>query len=506
MANQLYKNNASSTLAAPVAIGATTINLAAGQGARFPTPSGSDYFLITLYEKNGGGTEITYEVMKCTARTADALTVTRDFEGIVVAAGGTSGGWAFPSSVGINPSGVTYVELRYTAYAAGNNLTKDDNLASVGNVATARTNLGAEESAKKDASGGYAGLTLFKLNMRNVANTFTSWFTNTNTAARTYTLPDKDGTVAMISEVHDSSTKTPVDADELGVIDSAASWVQKKVTLTNFKAFLKTYFDGLYAPVGSTSTDDYRNKLRNPNFTVNQRVVSGTVTLAAGVYGHDGWKGGASGCTYTFSTSANVTTLTISAGSLQQIIEGTLLQTGTHTLSWTGTAQGKIGAGSYSATGVTGSATGGTNLTIEFNTGTLSKPQFEPGSTATTTEQRPTSMEWSFNQRYLPCTGAPLLTGQGYSTSAGYFGVEFPVETRVSVTGVTLTAALSSYYLTNATFSVTALTGGSLTWQYGSKKGAGFNAVATSGGPTSGQATTLYMTGGAQLLWTGAEL
>lgn len=48
----------------------------------------------------------------------------------------------------------------------------------------------------KDASGGYAGLTLFKINFKNVANTFTSWFTNSNTAARTYTFQDRDGTIA----------------------------------------------------------------------------------------------------------------------------------------------------------------------------------------------------------------------------------------------------------------------------------------------------------------------
>lgn len=58
-----------------------------------------------------------------------------------------------------------------------------------------------QDTSGKDASGGYAGLTLFKLNMRNVANTFTSFFTNSNTAARTYTLPDKDGTVAMTSDI-----------------------------------------------------------------------------------------------------------------------------------------------------------------------------------------------------------------------------------------------------------------------------------------------------------------
>ena len=34
------------------------------------------------------------------------------------------------------------------------------------------------------------------LGLRNVANTFTSFFTNTNTASRTYTLPDRSGTIA----------------------------------------------------------------------------------------------------------------------------------------------------------------------------------------------------------------------------------------------------------------------------------------------------------------------
>lgn len=48
----------------------------------------------------------------------------------------------------------------------------------------------------KDASGGYVGLTLFKINFRNTLNTFTSFFTNNNTAARTYTFQDRNGTIA----------------------------------------------------------------------------------------------------------------------------------------------------------------------------------------------------------------------------------------------------------------------------------------------------------------------
>lgn len=51
-------------------------------------------------------------------------------------------------------------------------------------------------ATEKEATGGLVGLTLFKINFKNVANTFISFFTNSNTAARTYTFPDRDGTIA----------------------------------------------------------------------------------------------------------------------------------------------------------------------------------------------------------------------------------------------------------------------------------------------------------------------
>lgn len=60
---------------------------------------------------------------------------------------------------------------------------------------------GAELQANKDAANGYAGLTLFKINFKNVAGTFISFFTNTNTAARTYTYQDRDGTIADNTDI-----------------------------------------------------------------------------------------------------------------------------------------------------------------------------------------------------------------------------------------------------------------------------------------------------------------
>jgi len=44
--------------------------------------------------------------------------------------------------------------------------------------------------------------------MRNVANTFSAQFTNTNTAARTYTLPDAAGTIALTSNITGTNSGT----------------------------------------------------------------------------------------------------------------------------------------------------------------------------------------------------------------------------------------------------------------------------------------------------------
>ena len=60
--------------------------------------------------------------------------------------------------------------------------------------------------------------------------------------------------VNVASTIHGVAAKTtPVDADEVGLIDSAAANVLKKLTWTNIKATLKTYFDTLY--IGNVSED-----------------------------------------------------------------------------------------------------------------------------------------------------------------------------------------------------------------------------------------------------------
>lgn len=76
----LFANDASSTLAAPISNVATSLSLSAGTGALFPSPSSGQQFALTL---NDAATGLLVEVVYCTARTGDVLTVSRAQEGTV---------------------------------------------------------------------------------------------------------------------------------------------------------------------------------------------------------------------------------------------------------------------------------------------------------------------------------------------------------------------------------------------------------------------------------------
>ena len=181
--------------------------------------------------------------------------------------------------------------------------------------------------------------------------------------------------------------------------------------------------DGTLSVSGSTGgLTGYRNKLRNGQFLVNQRAVSGTVTLAAGAYGHDGVKAGASGATYTFALVGTDTTLTVTAGSLIMPVESTYIEAGVYVLSHAGTAlcrvwqgTGATGTGTFAASPITTAAlTVATQTNAEFSTGTIIRPQLELAAAATAFERRPLATETVLCQRYYCndyATGTPPAQG-----------------------------------------------------------------------------------------------
>jgi hypothetical protein len=76
LGNRQYSNNATTILAATITNVSTSIQASTGQGALFPTLSGSQYFTVAMQDTSGN-----IEFMKCTARSGDVLTVVRAQEG-----------------------------------------------------------------------------------------------------------------------------------------------------------------------------------------------------------------------------------------------------------------------------------------------------------------------------------------------------------------------------------------------------------------------------------------
>jgi hypothetical protein len=93
-------NNAFGTLNASINSSATTIVLVAGQGARFPTLSAGDYFYATLIDTSNN-----LEIVKCTARSTDTLTVVRGQDST------TARAYATNDRFELRPTAVMFTEL-----------------------------------------------------------------------------------------------------------------------------------------------------------------------------------------------------------------------------------------------------------------------------------------------------------------------------------------------------------------------------------------------------------
>jgi hypothetical protein len=212
--------------------------------------------------------------------------------------------------------------------------------------------------------------------------------------------------------------------------------------------------------IGGAVRLSFRNRIINGNFGINQRNYASGTVLPANAYAHDRWKANASNSAYTFvqtnpapfSVPGLVDTLvTVTAGSLAQVIEPNQIEGGSYCLSWVGTSKALvqywsgsawvIAAGWSSSPLVAVDIPVGSTVFVSFGTGTLGAVQFEPGTVASSFERRPRGLELALCQRYFEtgyCRNRMFTNGVGISSIGTLH--KFQVAKRATPT-ITLSAA-----------------------------------------------------------------
>lgn len=184
------------------------------------------------------------------------------------------------------------------------------------------------------------------------------------------------------------------------------------------------------------------NVLINGDFRINQRAYVSAAALAAGIYGHDRWKGGASGGTYSFVGIGQTVTIAASK-TLIQVVEDKNVAGGTYVLSWTGTALGRVGVNTATPAGtfvaspiILTSQLALTTMSVEFgngaSAGTLSNVKLEQGWMPTPFQQAPYADELNRCQRYFQIINP--VTAIGYANGFYAITLPFPGTMRVAPT------------------------------------------------------------------------
>lgn len=139
-------NNAWGTLAAGISASDVTLSLTSGQGARFPALTAGQWFWLTLADAANN-----LEIVKCTARSGDTLTVVRGQDGTTAKAYNTSDrvelrptAALFNDKLDVDVAAATYAELAAFNNLNATNLTSGTvPLARLANIANAQISASA---------------------------------------------------------------------------------------------------------------------------------------------------------------------------------------------------------------------------------------------------------------------------------------------------------------------------------------------------------------------------
>jgi hypothetical protein len=223
--------------------------------------------------------------------------------------------------------------------------------------------------------------------------------------------------------------------------------------------------------IAAAATVGTGNILINGAFEINQRSYVSAANLASGSYGFDRWKSTFTNTTLTYTSAPQGQEVTInSGGSIEQVVERNNIPAGTYTLSWTGTATGRVyntGATppSYAASPITVTLDGLANVEVEFTasggTKTLSKVQLESGSTATAFRRNADSAEGElaacqrYYWRWTSASSEYGYVGLAYSATGTVFSIPLPVTMRANPTSIDF-SSLRVFDVVNAAITVTA--------------------------------------------------
>ena len=206
---QLFANNAYGSLGSSLSNVATSLTLATGNGARFPSPSGGDYFLATLVGLDGNGAENAWEIVKVTARSTDTLTIVRAQESTSAVA------WASGTRIEVRGTAGTFGNLAPLATPTFSGAIKGDfsNATASSRVSfqTSTTNGSTIASAKPDGTGAASYFQAF--NASAVDNAGYVYVGITSTTAQINSSKTGSGTTLPIIFAIDASEKMRLATD-----------------------------------------------------------------------------------------------------------------------------------------------------------------------------------------------------------------------------------------------------------------------------------------------------
>jgi hypothetical protein len=242
---------------------------------------------------------------------------------------------------------------------------------------------------------------------------------------------------------------------------------------SNGKSYI--YYSNAWVELDSNGTAiaSTGNVIINGAFEINQRGYASAANLASGAYGFDRWKSTFTNTTLTYTSAPQGQLVTInSGGSIEQVIERQNVLAGTYTLSWQGTATGRVyntgaTAPAYAASPITVSLDGLANVEVEFTasggTRTLGFVQLESGPTATPFRRNAPSIqaELAACQRYYyvwenSSASMGMTIGNSWYAQPNTFPVEMRVSPSISAYG-----SVGQLYGANTAYGVNSLTAGS---------------------------------------------